>query len=82
MSEHPSSAHPGTIVFVDETNGTERARPAAEVPDTVAWATVDGEKRAVVRVIAVTAGQQRTLRSYGTDGRLLSSTVQVRRPPR
>ena len=76
------SEHPGTIVFVDDASGTARTRSAAEVPETIAWATVDGERLPVVRVVAITVGPQRTLRSYGPDGRLLSSTVQVRRPPR
>lgn len=71
--------HPGMIVFVDAERGTERQRPAAEVPETVAWATVDGERIPVARVVSTAAGDQRTLRSYAEDGRLLTSTVQVRR---
>lgn len=71
--------HPGTIVFVDEAAGTEHSRAASEVPETIAWVVVDGDSWPVTRVVARMAGKQRVLRSYGVDGRLLSSTVQVPR---
>jgi hypothetical protein len=71
--------HPGQIVFVDETAGTERTRPVAEVPESIAWAEVDGERIPVTRVVARVAKTQRVIRSYGADGELLSSTVQVPR---
>ncbi len=74
-----SHEHPGTILFVDETAGTEHLRPAAEVPETIAWALVGGVRVPVTRVVARVADKQRVLRSYGADGTLLSSTVQVRR---
>jgi len=73
------SAHPGHIVFEDTDRGTSNTRSADTVPEGVAWATVDGEQCPVVRVVATTRGRKRTLRSYGIDGALLTSTVQVRR---
>ncbi len=73
------STHPGSIVFEDANSGTANTRSADAVPDSIAWAMVDGERCPVVRVVATTQGRKRTLRSYGSDGALLSSTVQVRR---
>lgn len=74
------ASHPGEIVFVDETAGSERTEPAANVPDEVAFAVVDGEPIPVVRVVAVTHGDKREIRSYGADGALLATTLQLRRP--
>jgi len=71
--------HPGTVLFVDEVAGTEHSRPASDLPETIAWAVVDGVRVPVTRVVARMAGTSRVLRSYGADGRLLSSTVQVPR---
>ncbi len=69
-------AHPGTIVFVDAETGTERSEPAAQVPESIAFAQVDGQAIPVVRVVAAVEGPHRTIRSYGIDGRLLSTTYQ------
>jgi len=67
-----------TITFVDETS--ERVEQAADVPESIRFATNrDGALVPVVRVVAVTAGDQRTIREYGADGALLRSTVQVKR---
>lgn len=74
-----STPHPGTIVFADETAGTQHERPASEVPESVAWAELAGERVPVTRVVSHTNGDQRTIRSYAADGRLLASTVQVRK---
>ncbi|MCA9544480.1 MAG: hypothetical protein KC613_08820 [Myxococcales bacterium] len=73
--------HPGEITFVDEDAGTERARPAAEVPASVAFVTVDGATVPVVRVVSRMRGPQRVIRSYGPEGQLLSTTLQAP-PPR
>ena len=75
-------AHPGEITFVDP-DGSSRVKPAADVPDTIAWAAdADGQPTPVTRVVASMRGQQRLIRSYGADGALLSSTVQQRPRPR
>lgn len=74
--------HPGTVTFVDETAGTQTVEPASSVPETIAWAKKGGVDVPVVRVVAVTMGDRRTLNSYGQDGTLLSTTVQVRPPTR
>jgi hypothetical protein len=66
--------HPGTIRFVDETNATEREEAASAVPASVAFATVNGEKVPVVKVVLSGAGDRREIRSYGADGALLSTT--------
>jgi len=69
-------AHPGTIVFVDESTGKEDSKPVAQVPESVAFALVDGRRESVVRVVARLGNGTRTLTSYGADGRVLSTLVQ------
>ncbi|MBL8953275.1 MAG: hypothetical protein JNK82_21025, partial [Myxococcaceae bacterium] len=69
--------HPGNIVFVDEQG--ETVEPAAEVPESIRFAkNKDGRLEPVVRVVATTIGDQRTIREYGEEGNLLRSTVQFR----
>lgn len=72
--------HPGTIVFVDAADGSERERPAAEVPSSIAWVPLDGTPVPVLRIVTTVQGEERILRSYGAGGRLLSSTRQRRQP--
>jgi len=69
--------HPGSITFVDERG--ESVEPAAKVPESIRFAkNRDGQLEPVVRVVATTMGDQRTIREYGEDGGLLRSTVQIR----
>jgi hypothetical protein len=70
------SMHPGTILFEDADTGTTHTRTVDAVPERIAWADVEGGREPVVRVVSTMRGQQRTIRSYGADGALLSSTVQ------
>lgn len=74
-------AHPGTIVFVDQAAKTEKVLPSSQVPETVAWGTLDGQAVAIVRVVAITGATRRELHSYSADGRLVSTTLQLI-PPR
>lgn len=75
MSSSP--VHPGTITFVDDTS--ERVEQASDVPESIRFAmNRDGVLVPVVRVVAIGAGDQRTIREYGADGALLRSTVQVK----
>lgn len=71
----PAAEHPGEIVFVDLDAKTETRRPAADVPETIAWATVDGRRVAVVRVESSAAGGAREIRRYGADGAPIDTTV-------
>jgi hypothetical protein len=75
-----STPHPGQITFVDATAGTERTEAAAQVPETIAFVTVEGQKVPVVRVVARTARDRREIQSFGADGRLLKTTYQSRPP--
>lgn len=76
QAQQPALAeHPGTIVFVDEAAGTEEARPAAEVPESVAWAELEGERVPVVRVVRKQAGQRVELVHYGPGGQVVQRTV-------
>ena len=71
--------HPGKVVFVDATAGTEREELAETVPESIAFAR-DGEGWIpVVRVVATLHGDERTLHSYAADGTLVATTHQVRR---
>ena len=72
--------HPGSIVFVDATAGTEKTEHASTVPESIAFAKTDAGVVPVVRVVATTHGDVRTLHSYGVDGGLLGTTTQVRKP--
>ena len=69
-----SAAHPGKIVFVDAAG--ERVMAVGEVPATVAFVQVGGAPVPVVRVVAVTQGDRREIKSYGVDRALLSTTYQ------
>jgi hypothetical protein len=71
--------HPGTIEIVDGATGrvTETER-AEDVPEAVAFARgEDGELRPVTRIVVITAGNRREIRSYGEDGEFLSATHQI-----
>lgn len=67
--------HPGTITFVE--GSSEKVEQASTVPESIRFAPdKDGKLQPVVRVVAIAAGDQRTIREYGADGALLRSTVQ------
>jgi hypothetical protein len=71
--------HPGTIEFVDGASGrvtsTERAE---DVPEAIAFARgEDGGPRPVTRIVVITDGDRREIRSYGPDGEFLTATHQI-----
>jgi hypothetical protein len=66
--------HPGSIRFIDETQSTEKVEPVSAVPASIAFATVNGAKVPVVKVVLSGAGDRREIRSYGADGALLATT--------
>lgn len=79
MSQAPK--HPGTIVFIDGTTQQETGRvDISEVPEPLRYAPTKQGLVPVVKVIAYTEGDRRTLREYGPDGELLRSTVQLASP--
>lgn len=74
-----SPKHPGTIVYIDGATQKETSRmPIAQVPEDLCFAPTPEGLVPVVKVVAITHGNQRTLREYGPNGELLRSTVQVR----
>jgi hypothetical protein len=75
-----TGGHPGTIVFVDA-DGSERSQPASEVPDAIAWATVNGTRVPVVRVVRTGTSQRIEIARYGADGQVLERTTGAA-PPR
>lgn len=68
-------SHPGTIVMVDLDDGRTWEQPADQVPETVAWVTLDGAAVPVVRVESRSMGTGREILQYGADGTLLATTV-------
>ncbi|MGK0358380.1 MAG: hypothetical protein ACI9U2_000667 [Bradymonadia bacterium] len=71
--------HPGTITFVEEHSEDEQVRSASEVPEQIAFVSVGEHRVPVVRIVSHMRGEQRVIRSYAADGRLLETTVQA--PP-
>jgi hypothetical protein len=69
-----SRAHPGTIVFVDP-EGREESRSVAEVPESIAWVEVAGDRLAVVRIESRSAADRLEIVRYGVDGRILDRTI-------
>jgi len=75
----PPPKHPGTITYVDGNTGEESTSPISEVPEELRFAPdQDGNLVPIVRVVARTAGNQRTIHELGPDGQLLRSTVQIK----
>lgn len=75
----PPPTHPGTIVYVNGNTGEERTSPISEVPEDFRYAPDrDGRLIPIVRVVAQTVGNQRSIHELGPDGQLLRSTVQIR----
>ena len=70
--------HPGMITFVDATAGTEKSEPSENVSESIAFVQINGVNVAVVKVVATTHGDHRTIHAYGADGVLLKTTVQLR----
>jgi hypothetical protein len=70
--------HPGTIVFVEGEQETER--PASEVPESIRFARTKTGWVPVVKVVAYTEGDRRIIREFAPDGTVVRSTVQVRKP--
>lgn len=68
--------HPGQILFINETNQTERTRLITEVPEAIAWVRSNAENHPVIKVITNIIKNQRIICSYGVNGELLSRTVQ------
>jgi hypothetical protein len=75
------STHPGQIEFVDgETNRVLSVDPVSAVPEAQRFVEVGGVAVPVVRVVAVQAGDRRTIRKFGPNGQLLETILQVRSP--
>ncbi len=72
--------HPGTIVFIDA-DGEKESRDAGDVPASIAWAEIDGERRPVVRIEVAESNGAAEITRYGEDGRVLDRTFEERSPP-
>lgn len=70
--------HPGTIVFAEAGKKEEQVKQASEVPESIAFVREGGALVPVVRVVAEVIDDQRIIKSYGADGRVLQTTYQRR----
>jgi hypothetical protein len=69
------ATHPGSILFVDLDAETEEPRSADAVPESIAWAQVDGQRVPVVRIESGMRGSSREIKRYGPDGELLEVLI-------
>ncbi len=67
--------HPGRVTML-AADGTETVHPADSLPEWMTFIrTRDGQNVPVVMIARVRNGIGFTLRSYGTDGRLLAVSI-------
>ena len=72
----PAAPAPEKVVFVDIDTDVITETALAEVPESIAWVTVNGQRLRVTRVESQNMGaDQREIRSYGADGALLATTL-------
>lgn len=75
------AAHPGQITFV-EPDGSEQIKPAAGVPESIRWATVEGARVPVVRIVRTGTGGFMEITRYGPKGQFIDVTATVRPSPK
>ena len=75
------AAHPGQITFV-EPDGSEQIKPAAAVPESIRWATVDGARVPVVRIVRTGTNGFIEITRYGPDRQFIDVTATAKPPPR
>lgn len=79
MSSTKTPPHPGKIVFIDGDTGKVIDQDnASEVPEDVAYAETDDGLVPVVKVVAHTLEDRRTIEEYGPNDELLRSTLQIK----
>lgn len=78
--EAPAAVAPqaGVVVMVNHDEGTTREVPVDSLPETMAWATVDGVRVPVARIESRLRGAQLEVTRFGADGALLDVTTMVR----
>lgn len=73
--------HPGFIVYLEAPSMREvRRLPVTQVPDELRFAQTPEGWVPVVKVVAQTDGDRRTLSEFGPDDQLLRTTTQRREP--
>lgn len=80
-SQPNEATHPGEIVHDDKVDGRSWTVKASEVPETIAWVTVNGVREPVVRIEITGTREQRRFTKFGRDGQMLETTIQAP-PPR
>ncbi len=76
----PAMTHPGTITFINgDTNEVISVKPAADLPETMRFATTHDGAVPVVKVVMRTMDKDsREIVDYGPNGEFLRSTIQIR----
>jgi hypothetical protein len=75
------AAHPGTVEFDDRVEGRCWTKPAAEVPQRIAWVEDEpGRWTAVTRIQTTGTKERREITRFGGRGEFLDVTVQRPRP--
>ncbi|MEQ9498408.1 MAG: hypothetical protein RIT81_16155 [Deltaproteobacteria bacterium] len=75
-----ATKHPGKIVYVDgNTQQVVMERPIADVPRDMHYVKTKAGLVPIVRVVATTTGDHRSIVEYGPDGEALRRTEQLKR---
>ncbi len=74
-------AHPGTVTFVDEEEGTSHTESADALPEDIAYVEVGDTLVPVTRAVKRRSGDYIFILQYGADGQCLKSRYLIRTPP-
>jgi hypothetical protein len=77
MSDQHVPEHPGKIIFM-EGDTILHEKDANDVPFGIRFVETPDGLVPVVKVVAITTGNQRRIHQYGPDGQLLETTLQIR----
>lgn len=74
--------HPGKIVYEDKVAGRVWTEHAEDLPQSVAWAEIDGKWIPVLKIRMTGSASRREITSYGPNDKFLKTTVLTQRPRR
>jgi len=69
--------HPGQISHHDQVAGRTWTDPAADAPQSVAWARKDGKWVPVTKIVVSGSGDRREITKYGPKGEILEHTMMI-----
>lgn len=73
--------HPGEILHDDRVDGRTWTAKAADVPQTIAWVKEGERWSAVARIEITGVADRRCITKFGTDKRMLETTMMAAPPP-